>query len=375
MKKTWLTLTCITLLLGLLGCQTADPHAAIPHDTTAQQTEKTTEPQTDVQTEPETSDSLETETALTTEPIEETFTPPADMTLLGDIAQVPPSTVVYEFHGDNDCTSSLFHHTEDIHVNRTTSQTKAELEGAKVTADAASPYLGVAATGTYTDSKSQMYYAEDYDCYSATTESGNKYGFSINSNTGKLVEFSYQHEPVKIDGQWYDNAVLDDLDKPFLTQEECTKIVEGLFYKGMGATGTYTMTVRYRPDPSLVHGFYSYRFTRTVDGKETNEDTFIYITDRGRIILISAIHFGSFDNADLPDYNEEELTAAVEYKLAKIYKDVLDTHSLYYNVESSKLARLNDGKFYLEYQLEVYMITEQGTSSAHDHVNLLVCIG
>ena len=54
MKKALLTLACITLLLGLCGCQAVDPDAAIPNDTTTQQTEKTTEPQTDVQTEPQT---------------------------------------------------------------------------------------------------------------------------------------------------------------------------------------------------------------------------------------------------------------------------------------------------------------------------------
>ena len=315
-----------------------------------------------------------TDTIPETEPSETTVNPsapPDDMILLGDVAEVPPSMAVYECEVENDGVGSAFHHVEEIDLYQRTSLTKSELAQSVLSR----PFLDAGTEATYTSSNNTVYYNENTDRYDGSAPYGATYRIEINSNTQKLYSFRYEYQRViKIDGRYYESTVLDDLDLPPLTEEECTKIAETVFYKEMGAVGDYTMSVRYHPVPEFANGYYLYTFTRRVGGAKTNELVFIKITDKGRIYEISSYAFGSFDNVTLPEYDEEKAFEAVEYKLADIYEDVLGTKSLYYKADPPVLVRLSDGKIYLKYPLDVQIYTSEGKLFAHDRTNLLVCI-
>ena len=80
------------------------------------------------------------------------------------------------------------------------------------------------------------------------------------------------------------------------------------------------------------------------------------ITDGDRV--------GNMDGVSLPsDYDEAEINKAVEQKLAAIYAPVLETTPCTYSVYDVRLLRLEDGKLYLKYTMDVRIHTK-----AHEHV-------
>ena len=84
--------------------------------------------------------------------------------------------------------------------------------------------------------------------------------------------------------------------------------------------------------------------------------------------------FGSMDGIIIPDYDEAKVIDAVEYKLSNIYQKIIQTHTVSYEIADMRLTRLQDGKLYLKYQLEIMISTSDGDFFAYDHTNLLVCI-
>lgn len=295
------------------------------------------------------------------------FTPPDGMTLLGEVAAEPPSLVVNEMNGNND--SIVSSSSPDEEADILPQWKKPELAGSEATLT----HFGFEAKGTYRSSYRTPYYNETVDIYDGVTESGAKYSFSLSSNTGKLKTFLYPFTPdTLVDG--YRPAVLPDIDKPALTKEECTQIAKDLLYNGMEAVGTYKGYVSYMKTNSVVDGYYEFRFTRWIGDMQTAEFVLIQVTSRGRILYVYSDQFKAFDHVDSLDYDEKEVTAAFEYKLANLYKSDLQDKSLYYKSDAPVLTRLSDGKIYLKYAVEVQIYTDAGKPFAHDYTNLLVCI-
>ena len=315
-------------------------------------------------TTPSDSEEVDTDPEGVTNP----FTPPDGMTLLGEVAAEPPSLVVNEMNGNNDSIGSSSSPDEEADI--LPQWKKPELAGSEATLT----HFGFEAKGTYRSSYRTPYYNETVDIYDGVTESGAKYSFSLSSNTGKLKTFLYPFTPdTLVDG--YRPAVLPDIDKPALTKEECTQIAKDLLYNGMEAVGTYKGYVSYMKTNSVVDGYYEFRFTRWIGDVKTAEFVLIQVTSRGRILYVYSDQFKAFDHVDSLDYDEKEVTAAFEYKLANLYKSDLQDKSLYYKSDAPVLTRLSDGKIYLKYALDVAIYTKDGKPFAHDLTNLLVCIG
>jgi hypothetical protein len=230
--------------------------------------------------------------------------------------------------------------------------------------------MGTSLTGTYGRTHSSPYYNGTGHYYGGITDSGVEFVIAINSETGNLHDFYYR-SGLK---NGYDVSVLEDLDKPILTESECQKIAEKFFYNEMNAKGNYHVTVEHRDIPEFANGLYEIKFVRTVDHIKTDEYVWFEITERGRIISVYTKALGSMDNIMIPDYDEEEVINAVEYKLSNMYQRFIQTHTVSYEIADRRLTRLQDGKLYLQYQLEITIFTSEGEPFAYDHAELLVCI-
>ena len=299
----------------------------------------------------------------TTEPM--TTKPTSELRVL-DYNRIAPSDItIYEFNVSNDNNNSIFYHSSDIDLSLKTS-TVPELKENELVYN----IMGTSLTSRYGSTFSTPYYNGIGNYYSGVTDSGVEFVMAVNSETGKLHDFYYRSRLEN----GYDVSVLDDFDKPILTETECQKIAEKFFYNEMKAIGNYHITVQHRAIPEYANGIYVIKFERTVDNMKTDEYVSFDITERGRIISLYTNMFGSMDGIIIPDYDEAKVIDAVEYKLSNIYQKVIQTHTVSYEIADMRLTRLQDGKLYLKYQLEIMISTSDGDFFAYDHTNLLVCI-
>lgn len=101
-------------------------------------------------------------------------------------------------------------------------------------------------------------------------------------------------------------------------------------------------------------GVYTFHFSRIIDGIETYDCAIIGITVFGDIIDHSFLSLGEMKDAKLPSESDMEIIEEnVDRKLKDIYNNVTDKYSVSYEVPEPLFIRMADGRYALEYFVEV----------------------
>ena len=352
MKRTITLLSCCMLLLCLFSCQTTSPHADPVPDTTAapieHQTEETAAEITAEEndeimaevseettaeenvSEEETTDDADIQIDVTLPGTELTFDPsyePSISVLVGGDASHDIDLSVY--------TDSAFKPNEETVTFR----------------------IGdMVITGTYGYRTVSPFYRDSALIYTMQTGEGKQVRIDVSQDTGKLVRYVA------------DNYRETEADGPILTEDACRAIAEKFISEVLAVTGVYELT-------EVDHEGDDYLFTyyRYIDQVKTRERISVRIGERGRLLSFTSDMLGSMDGVDLPDYDEAEILAAVEHKLACIYESEIENSGCSYEIENVYVTRLQDGKLYLMYRIGVRMAHEDGFVIPRTK-SLLVCI-
>lgn len=361
----------VACMLMLVSCQEAkEPGTSTQaEETMPSENESTETVDSDTETDPTTQPDTDTDTD-TLDPEETTSQEPEtveEKELLLDPGYTP-SISILEFGYD----SSLSGNIGANHVN------EIELEYFREEADTSTPPTNTNPTvqismngedleATYVCITSTPYYGDQYYRYMGTDQSGVQALVRFHVASGRLALFN--NYPVKV--------VQEEEALPPLTEKECEEIARNLVFDVARLPGEYEMEVKYESYSSSKTAWYTFMFTRMVDGMETEEYARVFMTDRGRILVYRAERVGNMDGVSLPsDYDEAEINKAVEQKLAAIYAPVLETTPCSYSVYDVRLLRLEDGKLYLKYTMDVriHFKSHEDVGGLLDRTYLLVAL-
>lgn len=181
------------------------------------------------------------------------------------------------------------------------------------------------------------------DCYRYhDKEKGIAVEKGINSYTGNTDWYYF-----------YNKNYLAEINKPELTRDECREIAKKYFDEFIDSSEYDVTYERYMYVPEWK-GVYTFHFSRIIDGIETYDYAIIGITVFGDIIDHSFLSLGEMKDAKLPSESDMEIIEEnVDRKLKDIYNNVTDKYSVSYEVPEPIFIRMADGRYALEYFVEV----------------------
>ncbi len=212
--------------------------------------------------------------------------------------------------------------------------------------------------GIYSHRTESPYYQDDELHY--TMENPNVPGIeeiSISPDTGRLVKY--------ISASYKEN----EADGPILSEDECRAIAEKFMYRVLAVSGSYELV-----STDFSYGNYLFTFYRYIGNMKTAERISVRIGQRGRLLSFNSDMLGGMDGISVPDYDEEEVMAAVEHKVSNIYRSVIEKYTCTYEIGDVLLTRLQDGKFYLKYLANIYMVINDEGDFFSDAASLLIDI-
>ena len=196
---------------------------------------------------------------------------------------------------------------------------------------------GVEYTGTYTNSTRSDYYGDDTDNYFA--QNGEKrVNFSINRETGVMVQFFFRNEPPYV----YEK----------LTKNECYDIAIEHLKLYVPDIEEYELTMAHEQGASLG---YLYRFFRMINGIKTSESIDIRVDYSGEVYNHSLYGIGIMKDVDISSIDNDVLNTAISDKLSTMYKEY-ETDS--FSPKNIMLAKLADGNYVFVYKLYVNVIKD-----------------
>lgn len=205
-------------------------------------------------------------------------------------------------------------------------------------------YNGVAYLCEYSKTIETGGYKGAYDQYFYESGNGIIVDFGINCDTGKMVQYS-----------WYDKDYLKFTKTPILNREECLALAED-YLSG------YTDNIsQYKLEKEKLHkandglgDFYDFTFNRYIDGIKTNDRASIGITVRGTVFSHALHHFGQMNDAVVPTEKDISIIEKnIDEKMNKIYYKSGDAYNFSYKTTDRVLRRMQDGKYALEYTIDV----------------------
>ena len=350
MKKMNIML-CLTLCLLMTSCQAVqEPFKTNqPEETTVycQETVVNTSQTTDTETEP-----------ITTPTSAESATVPTPPPLPA------PSIPVYEGNdGLYDCNTSIGDHSNLINLMYDTEPKYTPSDTVKTVS-----VNGETWTVYYGGRIIYPYYNQDlleYGMIETCPDTGKDLRtFAwFSTDTGKLIKFAHFYRSFT--------------GLSVLSKEECMSIAENYLHESLNISGDYRLTSEeYTYNKENSNGRYQLLYRRFVGGIETMETVSVGIDHFGRIIAFNAFMLDSMNGVELPEYDEAEVMAALEYKIADVYKNE-DNYSYSYRIKDPWLTRLKDGQLYLRYCVDVTLETLDGSPSpaCGQELLLLVPIG
>jgi hypothetical protein len=191
---------------------------------------------------------------------------------------------------------------------------------------------GVTWAGTYIDSTQSDYYNSDTDNY-FTEINNKKVTFSINRETGGVSKFFIAENLVVIDKK--------------LTRDEC-------YVKALEHMKLYISDIEnyeFIREEKRVEGFgYNFVFGRIVNGFNTSETVSVSIRENGDIYSHVLHSINSMKNIDISKIGTNKIYDAVGEKIKNIYSKFSD---IKYTVDTVTLSKRADGKYILEYRVNV----------------------
>jgi hypothetical protein len=210
---------------------------------------------------------------------------------------------------------------------------------------------------TYSYRVQSPYYHDSVLAYTAKAEDGSKILIEYSQDSGKLMRY--------VPGGHYEHT-----EENALTEEECIARAKQILME-LNENGDLFQLITSSPQEN----YYIFTFYRFIGQLRTNEYVIIFINKNGDLRAYMGQMLGSMDGIVVPDYDEQEIRKAIEFKLSEIYQPVLEKYSCMYVIDDDDvyLTRLRNGKLYLDYTIHVYGDFTEGTRYL-DGVRLLICI-
>lgn len=179
------------------------------------------------------------------------------------------------------------------------------------------------------------------DYYKKWDESG-FVDIGINSSTGIVDWFS-----------WTDLNYAEEIDKPRLTKDKCLNIAKE-YFKQFTEISEYELVSDGYWEAPEYEALHTFIFARVIDGIQTSDVAAIDVSIFGDILGHRFTSLGEMKDAKLPSESDMEIIEEnVDRKLKDIYNNVTDKYSVSYEVPEPLFIRMADGRYALEYFVEV----------------------
>ena len=272
-------------------------------------------------------------------------------------ADSPKTYAALEFGGYESYYLSGANHKEDIKLSKTT------YSGMPGGTSKNINVLGTEYNAKYDESKKGYYYNEDIDYYEYIIDQYD-YEFGVNKNTGRVDECSLSIRN-------YAEVIADS---PKLTREECQNIALDVLGRYVNVD-EYEFTLVQTSD-LLEYKVHNFWFTRIIDGIETKDAAYIVITEYGDLWQYIFTCLGEMKDATVP--NAEEISAiekCVDEKVKSIYANVSEKYSIEYEIRDKYFVKLEDGKYAMEYVVDVHLEYKDSEDSGFaERISLLIYV-
>ncbi|MBE6558774.1 MAG: hypothetical protein E7661_07190 [Ruminococcaceae bacterium] len=224
-------------------------------------------------------------------------------------------------------------------------------------------------TGVYSSTTSSAKYHDKLREYIGTTENGEDVHFSIHPTSGEIQRFSIQVSPAN------SNQEASSIQ---LTEDECLSVAQQFISENINSADDYKHYDTKSHDYLSLYGgaLYVFFFCTTTDSVKTDESIIISISAAtGRVEYYYASLLNAIEPSEIPEYDLEATNAAVADKVDEIYGDS-GVHSYTHKITDLRITRLEDGKYYLRYVLDMNISKTAETQYPYsERVELLVSLG
>ena len=248
-------------------------------------------------------------------------------------------------------------HKEDVKLQKTTYSGMARGTSKSINV------LGTEYNAKYDESEKGYYYNEDIGYYKNTTDEY-IYKFGINKTTGRVDECSLyiKNYPKVKEGSTK------------LSRDECKEIALNVL-EHYANLDEYEITHVGTSD-LLEYKVHNFWFTRIIDGIETKDAAYIVITEYGDLYKYIFTCLGEMKDAVAP--NADEISAiekCVDEKVKSIYANVTEKYSIEYEIREKYFVKLEDGKYAMEYVVDVDLTPEKSEEYGFsEKISLLVYV-
>ena len=220
---------------------------------------------------------------------------------------------------------------------------------------------GVEYKVTYEDTLTGYWYNGKIDFYEGTTDRGNLISLGINRDTGVIDRYD-NYEKVHIDTSLYTEK----------TEEECLQIAKDYLSTYVDDIDSYRLDKKSSRQANKVP-YYSFTFYRYIEEVKTYDLAIIEITYCGDVFSHYFDCLGALKGVNAPDEATlNALNEKVTEKLDEIYSSVKDEYTVEYGDRDVTLIKLSDGKYAMEYYVDINVIKEDDTGFI-EASRILIC--
>ena len=207
-------------------------------------------------------------------------------------------------------------------------------------------------TGKYRNSQKGYLFKNDVDYYESN-ENGELVQFGINQETGRIDKFSW----VKLD-------YINNKEGSALNYEQCLVVATKYLNDFVDATEYTLVASRYLEIPEY-EAIYDFEFVRVIDGVKSSDKAYVGVTIFGDVISHLFVSLGEMRDATVPSADDFKIIENnVDKKVQSIYSDVYDKYKYSYEIADKIIVKLSDGKYAMEYHLEVTLTSISSPESS-----------
>jgi hypothetical protein len=118
---------------------------------------------------------------------------------------------------------------------------------------------------------------------------------------------------------------------------------------------------------------YEFEFRRVIGGINTSECAYIGVSIFGDVVSHLFTMLGKMKSAPVPSNEDFEIIEQnIDDKIKTIYANVSSKYDYTYSVVDTVLVRLSNGKYALEYGIDVELTPVSFSEAVHERTQLLV---
>jgi hypothetical protein len=220
---------------------------------------------------------------------------------------------------------------------------------------------GIKYKAQYEYSRKGYLYQSDCDCFEINDGDRN-IRLKINNVTGLIESYN-----------GLDFKYINEAGGEKQTRDQCLEIAIDYFNKYADASEYTLVDERYLDFPKDNLSMYEFEFRRVIGGINTSERACIGVSIFGDVVSHSFTMLGKMKSAPVPSNEEFEIIEQnIDDKIKTIYANVSSKYDYTYSVVDTVLVRLSNGKYALEYGIDVELTPVSFSEAVHERTQLLV---